>query len=125
MKNILCFGDSNTYGYDYRTGGRLPTDQRWSGILSEELPEGQFNVIEAGRNGRTTVFADDSPDKNGSDVIPVLLRDHYPIYCAIVMLGTNDCKMKFNADAVTIASGAQLIVNQIKLFDSRTKVILV
>ena len=35
MKKIVCFGDSNTYGYDARSffGERLPENERWPEIL--------------------------------------------------------------------------------------------
>ena len=33
MKNILCFGDSNTWGYDPVTGSRYAYDVRWTGRL--------------------------------------------------------------------------------------------
>ena len=35
MKRIVCFGDSNVYGYDPRSwlGGRYPSDVRWTGLL--------------------------------------------------------------------------------------------
>lgn len=31
MKQILCFGDSNTWGYDGESGERLPFKVRWTG----------------------------------------------------------------------------------------------
>lgn len=35
MKRIVCFGDSNVYGYDPRSwlGDRYPADVRWTGLL--------------------------------------------------------------------------------------------
>ena len=32
MKTILCYGDSNTYGYNPVTGGRWPEDIRWKPV---------------------------------------------------------------------------------------------
>ena len=34
--NVICFGDSNTYGYDPRSylGGRYDPDSRWVDILA-------------------------------------------------------------------------------------------
>lgn len=56
-KRILCFGDSNTWGYDGQTGLRFAEDVRWTGVLQSLLgPE--YTVLEEGQNGRTTVFAD-------------------------------------------------------------------
>ncbi len=37
MKNILCFGDSNTYGYNPENGGRYDDASRWTGILQDIL----------------------------------------------------------------------------------------
>lgn len=39
MKNILCFGDSNTWGYDPVTGSRYAYDVRWTGRLQQMLPD--------------------------------------------------------------------------------------
>ena len=57
MKNILCFGDSNTFGSDPR-GGRHPYGVRWTGRLQQLLGDG-YRVIEEGCGGRTTVFEDE------------------------------------------------------------------
>ena len=55
MTTILCYGDSNTYGYNPVNGLRYPKDVRWTGVLQKLLGE-QYAVIEEGCNGRTTVF---------------------------------------------------------------------
>ena len=53
MKNILCYGDSNTWGYDAETALRFPPEVRWTGRLQALLgPE--YRVLESGLNGRTT-----------------------------------------------------------------------
>ena len=57
MTTILCYGDSNTYGYNPVNGLRYPKDVRWTGVLQKLLGE-QYAVIEEGCNGRTTVFED-------------------------------------------------------------------
>ena len=46
-KHILCFGDSNTWGYDAATGGRFDDDTRWTMQLSKRLGE-KYYVIEEG-----------------------------------------------------------------------------
>ena len=33
MYRILCYGDSNTWGYNAETGDRFPEDVRWTGVL--------------------------------------------------------------------------------------------
>ena len=49
--NIICFGDSNTYGYDPRGyfGGRYEADSRWVDILAAETG---WTVCNMGQNGR-------------------------------------------------------------------------
>ncbi len=50
-RRILCFGDSNTYGYDPRSplGERYPETVRWTGRLRES---GRWEVRSGGENGR-------------------------------------------------------------------------
>lgn len=49
--NIICFGDSNTYGYDPRSyfGGRYDADSRWVDILASETG---WTIYNMGENGR-------------------------------------------------------------------------
>ena len=49
--SVLCFGDSNTYGYDPRSffGGRFPEEERWVNILGEKLC---CETVNAGENGK-------------------------------------------------------------------------
>lgn len=58
MKEILCFGDSNTHGYMPGIGTRYPADTRWSGRLGTLLGDG-YHVVEEGMDGRTTAFEDE------------------------------------------------------------------
>ena len=51
--NILCFGDSNTYGYKPDGTGRFDTDTRWTSLLQKKLGA-DHRVIEEGLCGRTT-----------------------------------------------------------------------
>src|SRR5512135_783272 len=57
MKTVLCYGDSNTWGYDPATQQRFPRDVRWTGVLRDSLGP-DYLVIEEGLNGRTTVWSD-------------------------------------------------------------------
>ena len=107
MKTILCFGDSNTWGYDPATSSRLPHEKRWPTLLASRLGSG-YLVIPEGLNGRTTVWDDPVElDKKGSAHLPSLLESHKPIDLVIIMLGTNDLKLRFGLGPLDIASGAQ------------------
>lgn len=77
---ILCFGDSNTYGYDPRAyfGGRYDTEDRWTDRLARQTG---WEVINAGANGR---------EIPRNPYVLRLLTEHAPVDIFLVMLGTND-----------------------------------
>ena len=58
MKTIVCYGDSNTYGYNPENGFRYEYEERWTTILQKELKDSAI-VIPEGLNGRTTSFEDE------------------------------------------------------------------
>ena len=110
---ILCFGDSNTWGYIPVSEARFPVDMRWTGLLQSLLGDGYW-IIEEGCNGRTTNIEDpDSPGKNGLQYLYPCLKTHNPIDLIILMLGTNDTKSKLNRTADDIASGINQLLNEI------------
>jgi lysophospholipase L1-like esterase len=111
MKMILCYGDSNTWGYDPETGERFPPDVRWTGVLDAELGDG-YSVIEEGLNGRTTVRDDPVEEhKNGRDYLRPCLASHRPLDLIVVSLGVNDLKARFSASASDVADGAGVLVD--------------
>jgi len=114
MKTILCYGDSNTWGYEPGTCGRYARDVRWPGVLRRELGEG-YLVIEEGLNGRTTVFDDpvEGVHKNGRPYLLPCLETHKPLDLVILMLGTNDLKTRFDVPPSDIAAGAGVLVGDI------------
>ena len=56
-KRIVCFGDSNTWGYIPVTGERYDETIRWPARLQEMLGYERCTVVEEGLTGRTTVSA--------------------------------------------------------------------
>ena len=115
MKNyqILCYGDSNTWGYIPVTGGRYAPAVRWTGVMAERLGP-RFSVIEEGQSGRTTVWDDPlEGDKNGLRYLPACLESHMPLDLVILMLGTNDLKARFSLTALDIALGVERLVQVI------------
>lgn len=113
MTEILCFGDSNTYGYNPANGMRYPSNIRWTGRLQAMLGD-NYHVIEEGCNGRTTVFEDKIEGwKKGLDYLKPCLNTHKPLDIVIMMLGSNDLKNIFHASAQDIANGAETLVKEI------------
>lgn len=110
MKTIVCFGDSNTWGYIPITGHRLPKDKRWTGIMSELLGH-DYNVCEQGVNGRTTCFDDPIyPLRQGTGFFEEVLLTDYPVDLVIIMLGTNDSKIHLRQTSFSISVGMERLI---------------
>ena len=77
---ILCFGDSNTYGYDPRGffGDRYDSEDRWVDLLARQTGH---DCINAGANGR---------EIPRNPYALRLLTEYAPVDIFLVMLGTND-----------------------------------
>lgn len=92
---ILCFGDSNTYGYDpcVPFGGRYPAGQRWVDLLAQKLC---CTCINAGENGRTI-----PRHERELQYCKQLLTMHAPVDCLIILLGSNDLLQGNSAESVS------------------------
>ncbi len=127
-KHILCFGDSNTHGYcadpsDSADGslGRFNEDERWTCLLQKYLGN-EYLVIEEGLSGRTTVFHDPLHEGLcGIDYLSPCLKSHEPIDLLVIMLGTNDTKERFSANAYAIGKGMERLVISAKNTDCWAK----
>ena len=125
MKQILCFGDSNTWGYDGESRERLPWGVRWTSLLQEKLNKEEYRVIEEGLCGRTTVFEDPLRDgRKGTALLPTLLETHAQADVITLMLGTNDCKTVFGASADVIGKGIIRLLDQVQEYAPKAKVLL-
>lgn len=113
MKTVLCFGDSNTWGWAPYKRARFSYEERWTGILRKELGE-DFIVIEEGLCGRTTVWDDPIEGyKSGKKYLIPCLDTHSPIDLVIILLGTNDLKKRFSLPAMDIAYGVGVLINMV------------
>ncbi|MBR3645305.1 MAG: arylesterase [Lachnospiraceae bacterium] len=106
MNQVLCFGDSNTWGYNPYTKGRYPVGVRWTSRLKDKLSGEHINILEEGLCGRTTIYEDETrPGRKGIDSIREIFNDNTNIDGVVIMLGTNDCKTYNNSSAKEIAHG--------------------
>jgi lysophospholipase L1-like esterase len=109
-KTIVCFGDSNTHGYNSFNMGRFSEEERWPCILEKLLGE-DYLVREEGLSGRTCVFDDPLFEGlSGLEFISPCLLTHEPVDLLILMLGTNDVKERFCATPENIAKGLERLV---------------
>ena len=114
-KRILCFGDSNTFGWIGTLDAparRYPSDIRWTGRLAALLGPGH-EIIEEGLGGRTlrdsfTVgsgFLVPGAGLCGKDYLPACLLSHLPLDAVVIMLGSNDMKSALGRSEQDIAEG--------------------
>ncbi|WP_294520635.1 GDSL-type esterase/lipase family protein, partial [uncultured Anaerovibrio sp.] len=101
---IMCYGDSNTWGFTQRPGvKRWPSDVRWPGVLQKELGK-EYTIIEEGLlnfNGRPTLMP--------------LIKSHIPLDVVVIMLGTNDIKVRFHKTPAEVTANVEKLVQMIKL----------
>ncbi len=112
-KHILCYGDSNTWGFiPGGDGARLAANARWPGVMSKLLRT-NYRITEEGLCGRTTVHDDPfSPgiEMNGLKLMATILDSHKPIDLVIIFLGVNDLKYRFSTTATDVANGVETLV---------------
>ena len=108
-KRILCYGDSNTWGYRPGVGTRLEENRRWTGLLGREPG---LTVVEAGLSGRTTVWDDPFSRflNGGKELVPQLLMAA-PLDLVILELGTND--LNCGHSAYEAARGVRALIEEI------------
>lgn len=92
---LLCFGDSNTYGYDPRSyfGDRYDAQNRWVDLLAAKTG---WELLNAGQNGR------EIPRRN-RELLQVqrIMESAGPVDLFLVMLGDNDLLQGASVDMVT------------------------
>ncbi|WP_108651541.1 GDSL-type esterase/lipase family protein [Dongshaea marina] len=113
MKKILCYGDSNVWGY-ITGGSRFAESVRWPGLLGQKLGE-DYQVIEEGLNGRNTgVEEPGMPGLNGYDTLPAVLAQHGLLDKVILMLGTNDLSDHLGRSASDIVNSMESLIRCIQ-----------
>lgn len=119
MPRILCYGDSNTWGFfpePEPPAARHPAAHRWPRVMAAALGP-DVEVIEEGLNGRTTDVADPAhPELTGAGLdgaayLPACLASHLPLDLVVIMLGTNDLKAQFARSPLRVALGAGRLID--------------
>ena len=114
MKTVLCYGDSNTFGYEPLSGTRYPKEQRWTTILQKNLGS-DYEVVPEGLNGRTTAYNRiECAWKNGFPYLAPCMGSNKPVDYIIFMLGTNDCNADLHLSPSDIAAGMERLVEEVE-----------
>ena len=123
-KRLLCFGDSNTYGWIGSLSAptqRYSKHQRWTGRLAEALGT-TWDVVEEGLGGRT--LCDRTTEGSGislpgaglsaMEYMPACLLSHLPLDVIVIMLGSNDMKSVLNHTEYDIAEHMASLITLIQ-----------
>lgn len=118
MKRILAFGDSNTWGLKplestSSLANRYDHDTRWTALLQKYLGEDAL-VIEQGLNGRNTGIDDISRgyklNLNAQSSFASIVESSTPLDVIIIMLGTNDCHLRYDIDEKISANNIEELI---------------
>jgi len=123
MKKVLCFGDSNTFGFNPENGQRYDKNTRWTGML-QELGKDKFKIIESGCNNRTCFI--DNPDGinyTGYKILPQILNENFDII--ILALGINDLQKFYNPSMEQVQKGIEKLILISKKKQPNAKIIIV
>ncbi len=116
-RRILCFGDSNTWGYiPGSSHERYPANLRWTGVLQGLLGDG-FEILEEGLNSRTLESEDPRPGKEGrsaAEYILPCLDSHAPLDWVVLMLGTNELKADYVLSVEEVGEMLRTLVARIQ-----------
>lgn len=125
MKRILCFGDSNTWGYIPGIGKRYTVEERWTRRLAAMLQD-EYEVLEFGLNGCSSGFPEyaKSYETNGQILFPAVLESHLPADILILMLGTNDLKKYHGWKSGDTAGRIEKLIDYTEMVSPGTRIIL-
>jgi len=124
---ILCYGDSNTWGYVPNPNGdsqnaivqRYPLEDCWWYPLTKKN-----EVVVKGLCGRCINHEDQNiPNSNASLDIVKIIKHSGDLDLIIIQLGTNDCKAEYNCSAKEITKGMKDFIELIKT-NSSAKILL-
>jgi lysophospholipase L1-like esterase len=113
MQHILVYADSLSWGIIPATRQRLPFEQRWPGVMENELSASgeKVRVIEDCLNGHRTVWDDPfKPGRNGLVGLAQRIEIHSPLSLVILLLGTNDFQSMHEHNAWHSSQGIAALV---------------
>ena len=122
MKKIICYGDSNTFGFNPKDGSRFDENTRWTSVLQKNLGI-EYKVINEGTCDRTGFV--NNPKGflfSAQKHFPRLILKSEDIDLLIIWLGTNDLQFQYDISVGAIEKGLE---NLIKLAKPKAKNIII
>lgn len=121
---ILCYGDSNTWGFSPQNGSRFSEEIRWPGVFRRCLGD-EYVVIEDGLNGRTLCsFAMEGDPLNGAQHLMGAVRAHRPLDLVIVYLGINDLFVDPHISVDSMAEALESTIDGLREIDNSISMLI-
>ncbi|MBN1837122.1 MAG: hypothetical protein JW820_14800 [Spirochaetales bacterium] len=122
---ILCYGASNTWGYDPHDGSRFGPEDRWPAVLQGCLGS-SVEVVEEGLSGRSIrSYEPAGSPYNGLEHLERYLRGRRPFALIILFLGTNDLFADPTVTATGLAGDVVDACERIGLLAPATRILLI
>ena len=122
MRKIICYGDSNTFGFNPQDASRYNEQTRWTGILQTKFGN-DYKIIEEGACDRTGFVYNCKGDFYSAQLhFPVILNQINNEDILILAIGTNDLQFTYDIDFDTVEKGLE---NLIKTALAKTKNIII
>ena len=110
MKKILCYGDSNTFGYNPFDSSRFDEKTRWTALLQENLGS-DFEIIEEGACDRTGIADNDKGFLYSAQRhFPKMITKTKNVDLLILAIGTNDLQFKYDLTVHQFENGLEKLI---------------
>lgn len=122
MKTILCYGDSNTFGFNTIDGSRFDRNMRWTSLLQKKL-NNEYKVINEGMCDRTGFVINPKGVLFSAPThFPKLISKFDNIDILILWIGTNDLQFPYD---ITIEEIKTRLKELISLSKEKTNNIII
>lgn len=123
MKKILCYGDSNTFGYNPCDASRYDKHTRWTALLQNILGS-EYQIIEEGMCDRTAIADNDKGFSfSAQKHFPDFMSDAKEVDILVLWIGTNDLQFKYNLSLEQIEEGLEKLIKIAQ--NSAEKIVLI
>lgn len=118
-RRIVCFGDSNTYGFDPRDPieKRYPPEERWPDLLAASTG---WETVNLGLNGRTI-----PQRKRETELALEQIRKRLPADCLVIMLGSNDALTMESPSAEKVSARMDRFLRELRTAFPELPILLV
>jgi len=114
MKKIICYGDSNTFGYNPTDGTRYGKNTRWTALLQNNLGK-EYMVINEGACDRTGFVSNPKGFLySAQQHFPEMISRADNVYLLILAIGTNDLQFQYNITTVDVEKGLDKLIKRAK-----------